>query len=109
MIDTKEQINRVRRELGPRVLEAGEARELTISQVYDTGLDDLWAVVTEPSRIERWFLPVSGELRIGGALFMKQSSDAWAAADIAAGEKPQEALRRADNTYAFYTGTAEPA
>ncbi|WP_229072591.1 SRPBCC family protein [Actinoplanes sp. DH11] len=66
MIDVKEQISTVRRTLGTRVLEAGEARELTISQVYDTDLDDLWDVVTNPARIARWFLPVTGELREGG-------------------------------------------
>ena len=66
MIDVKEQISSVRRELGTRTLEAGEARVLTISQAYDTDLDDLWEVVTTASRIERWFLPISGELREGG-------------------------------------------
>ena len=59
MIDVKEQINAVRRTLGERTLEAGAAKVLTISQVYDTGIDDLWEVVTDPERISRWFLPVS--------------------------------------------------
>ncbi|MEV6303655.1 SRPBCC family protein [Actinoplanes sp. NPDC051861] len=66
MIDVKEQINSVRRDLGTRTLEAGEARVMTISQAYATHLEDLWEVVTDPQRIERWFLPVSGELREGG-------------------------------------------
>ena len=66
MIDIKEQVSAVRRTLGSRVLEAGEARTLTISQVYDTDIDDLWDVVTNPERIPRWFLPVSGDLREGG-------------------------------------------
>ncbi|BFU42513.1 SRPBCC family protein [Krasilnikovia sp. MM14-A1004] len=66
MIDAKEQISAVRRTLGSRVLEAGEARVLTISQVYDTDIDDLWDVVTTAERIGRWFLPVSGDLREGG-------------------------------------------
>jgi uncharacterized protein YndB with AHSA1/START domain len=66
MIDVKEQISEVRRSIGSRVLEAGEARVMTISQVYDTDVDDLWSVVTDPERIPRWFLPVSGDLREGG-------------------------------------------
>lgn len=66
MIDVKQQVNSVRRTLGHRTLEAGEARVSTISQVYDTGIDDLWEVVTRPERIERWFLPVTGELKEGG-------------------------------------------
>ncbi|WP_433307279.1 SRPBCC family protein [Actinoplanes sp. CA-030573] len=66
MIDVRQQISNVRRTLGHRTLEAGEARVSTISQVYDTGIDDLWEVVTRPERIERWFMPVSGELKEGG-------------------------------------------
>jgi len=66
MTAAKEQINAVRRQIGDRVLEAGQARVGTISQVYDTGLDDLWDAVTSAERIARWFLPVSGELREGG-------------------------------------------
>ena len=66
MIDVRHQISAVRRSLGTRVLEAGEARVQTISQVYDTGIDDLWTVVTTPERIRRWFMPVEGELKEGG-------------------------------------------
>ncbi|MGK5685196.1 SRPBCC family protein [Actinoplanes sp. URMC 104] len=66
MIDVSTQISAVRRELGTRTLEAGEARVSTISQVYDTDIDDLWDVVTNPERIPRWFLPIEGDLREGG-------------------------------------------
>lgn len=66
MIDVTEQVNSVRRTLAGRTLEAGEARVLTISQVYETDIDDMWDVVTVPERIARWFLPVSGELHEGG-------------------------------------------
>lgn len=66
MVDVSSQINSVQRKLGKRVLEAGEAVTLTVSQVYDTDLDDLWDACTNAERIPRWFLPVSGELRTGG-------------------------------------------
>ena len=66
MIDVTEQINAVRRTVGARVLEAGEARTVTISQTYDTTVEDLWDACTDPERIARWFLPVSGDLRVGG-------------------------------------------
>ncbi|RKR87625.1 uncharacterized protein YndB with AHSA1/START domain [Micromonospora pisi] len=66
MIDVNHEINAVRRQMGSRVLEAGEARVQTISRVYDTTLDDLWEAVTNADRIARWFLPVSGDLRVGG-------------------------------------------
>jgi uncharacterized protein YndB with AHSA1/START domain len=66
MIDVRTQISAVRRTLGSRTLEAGEARVSTISQVYDTDIEDLWQVVTSAERIPRWFLPISGELKEGG-------------------------------------------
>ncbi|MEV7046646.1 SRPBCC family protein [Amycolatopsis sp. NPDC051061] len=66
MIDVSHQISAVRRTLGDRVLEGKEARVLTISQVYDTDVDDLWDACTNPERIPRWFLPVGGELKLGG-------------------------------------------
>jgi uncharacterized protein YndB with AHSA1/START domain len=66
-IDVEEQINGRTRTLGTRTHEAGELREVVISAVYDTTLDDLWDAVTTAERIERWFLPVSGELRLGGS------------------------------------------
>jgi len=66
MIDVKHQINEVRREVGSKVIDAGQARVITISQTYDGSLDELWDACTSPERIRRWFLPVSGDLRAGG-------------------------------------------
>ncbi|MFE6282248.1 SRPBCC family protein [Streptomyces sp. NPDC057877] len=66
MIDVTHQISAVRRKVGKRVLEAGEARVITIGQTYDAPLDDVWDACTNAERIPRWFLPVSGELRLGG-------------------------------------------
>ena len=66
MIDVTEQINASRRRLGRRTLEAGEARTLTITQTYDAPVEDVWDACTNPERIPRWFLPVSGDLRLGG-------------------------------------------
>lgn len=66
MIDVTHQISEVRREVGSRVLEAGEARVMTVSQSYAGTLEDIWDACTNPERIPRWFLPVSGDLRPGG-------------------------------------------
>ena len=66
MIDVAHQINAVRRRVGTCVLEAGEARTVTISQTYDASIDDVWDACTNPERIPRWFLPISGDLRVGG-------------------------------------------
>ncbi len=66
MIDVDHQISAVRRRIGERVLEAGTARVMTVSQTYDAPQDDVWEACTDPERIARWFMPVSGELRVGG-------------------------------------------
>jgi len=66
MIDVTHQINEARRTVGTRVLEPGEARIITISRTYDSDVADVWDACTNPERIPRWFLPVSGELKAGG-------------------------------------------
>jgi hypothetical protein len=47
MIDVNHQINAVRRAVGTRVLEAGEARVVTVSQSYPTDAADLWDACTD--------------------------------------------------------------
>ena len=66
MTDVSHQTSDVRRTVGRRTIEAGEARVLTATQVYDTDRDDLWEALTTPERLARWFLPVSGDLGVGG-------------------------------------------
>ncbi|WP_067500477.1 SRPBCC family protein [Actinoplanes sp. TFC3] len=66
MVNEDEQVRAVRRTVASRLVEAGEARVATISQVYDTDLEDLWDAVTTAERIPRWFLPISGDLKQGG-------------------------------------------
>jgi uncharacterized protein YndB with AHSA1/START domain len=66
VIDVAHQISAVQRRVGSRVLEAGDARTVTVSQVYDADVEDVWDACTNPERIPRWFLPVTGDLRVGG-------------------------------------------
>jgi uncharacterized protein YndB with AHSA1/START domain len=66
MIDVIHEISAVQRKVGTRTLQAGEARTITITRTYDAPAEDVWDACTNPRRIQRWFLPVSGELRLGG-------------------------------------------
>jgi uncharacterized protein YndB with AHSA1/START domain len=66
VIDVSEHLSAVRRQVGTRTLEVGEARVVTISRTYAATVDEMWDACTSPERIPRWFLPVSGELRPGG-------------------------------------------
>ncbi|WP_422740534.1 SRPBCC family protein [Micromonospora sp. WMMD729] len=66
MFDATEQINAVQRQVGSRTLAAGEARVATLSQTYQATAEDLWDACTNAERIPRWFLPISGDLRLHG-------------------------------------------
>lgn len=46
--------------------EGKPARNVTLARSYDTTVDDLWDAATNPERLPRWFLPVSGDLKLGG-------------------------------------------
>lgn len=74
-IDVDHHINDIRRSVGSRVLEAGEARVMTVSRVYPTDQADLWDACTNPERIPRWFLPVSGDLEVGGRYSLEGNAD----------------------------------
>jgi uncharacterized protein YndB with AHSA1/START domain len=66
-IDVDHQIKAVSRNVGARTIDTGEAHVVTISQGYDTEPADLWDAVTNIERIPRWFLPISGDLTVGGS------------------------------------------
>jgi len=38
---------------------------------YDTTVDDLWDAITTPERLARWFMPVEGDLKLGGRYQLK--------------------------------------
>jgi uncharacterized protein YndB with AHSA1/START domain len=46
--------------------EGKPARVVVAVRTYETTPDDLWEALTDPARLPRWFLPVEGELRLGG-------------------------------------------
>lgn len=66
MIDVVQQIAAIEREVGRGQLPAGEARVARLSRTYDAAIDDVWDALTSPERIGRWFMPVSGDFRLGG-------------------------------------------
>lgn len=46
--------------------EGKPAKAVVATATYETSLEDLWDAVTSAARIKRWFLPVNGELKLGG-------------------------------------------
>ena len=47
-------------------IEGQPARAVTLSRSYPASLAELWQACTDSSRIERWFAPVSGDLKPDG-------------------------------------------
>lgn len=66
MIDSASQINDTHREVGNRRIPAGEGRTVLLRRSYDAPIEDVWGACTDPDRISRWFLPITGDLRVGG-------------------------------------------
>src|SRR3954447_22911298 len=66
MIDIRREIEAVHREVGEGRIAAGDGRAVRLQRTYDAPIDEVWDAVTDPARISRWFLPISGDLRVGG-------------------------------------------
>src|SRR5262249_47013205 len=69
MIDIASQLNAIHRKVEglPPADGSGERVSVLLRRGYDAPIGDVWDAVTQPDRIKRWFLPISGELRVGGS------------------------------------------
>lgn len=84
MIDIASEIDAVQRGVVSGPVDAGEAKVVRLTRTYDAGIGDVWDALTTPERISRWFLPVSGDLRLGGRF----QFEGQAGGSIVACEKP---------------------
>ena len=66
MIDIINQIKAIHREVAQRPAGDGEVVSVLVRREYDATVDDVWDAVTDPVRVKRWFMPLSGDLRVGG-------------------------------------------
>jgi uncharacterized protein YndB with AHSA1/START domain len=70
-LDVERHLGAVKRTVSALERDGKPARCVTLSRLYDTTVDDLWDAVTNPERLPRWFLPVEGDLRLGGRYQLK--------------------------------------
>lgn len=63
MIDVLQELDTLRR----AVVRTDAEVTLEVARRYPADAADVWSALTEPERLARWFLPVSGELRQGGS------------------------------------------
>ncbi len=54
--------------------DGGSAYAVAISRSYAAAAEDLWDAVTNGERIPRWFLPVSGDLEVGGRYQLERNA-----------------------------------
>ena len=63
MIDILEHLNAVQRE----VSRTGETVTVVMRRSYRAEPAEVWDALTDPERMRRWFMPVSGDLKVGGS------------------------------------------
>jgi uncharacterized protein YndB with AHSA1/START domain len=71
MIDVVNELNAVHRELRDGRIPAGEGRSVILRRTYDAPIEDVWDAISSADRINRWFLPITGDLRLGGTYQLK--------------------------------------
>ena len=62
ILDIGRQIGAIRRE----VAEDGDLVRVQMDRRYPSSAADVWDALTDPDRIRRWMMPISGDLRVGG-------------------------------------------
>jgi uncharacterized protein YndB with AHSA1/START domain len=63
VIDILEHINAVQRD----VSRTGETVTVLMRRAYQAAPEELWHALTDPERMRRWFMPVTGDLEVGGS------------------------------------------
>ncbi|MBD7958103.1 SRPBCC domain-containing protein [Microbacterium sp. Sa4CUA7] len=65
MVDVQAQIDAVTRAMRTEQIDGARSYVQVIAQDYPVGIDEVWNATTT-ERIARWFLPVTGDLHVGG-------------------------------------------
>jgi uncharacterized protein YndB with AHSA1/START domain len=92
------ELERVRRSVASETAADGPVHVVELRRTYDAPANDVWDACTNPERIPRWFLPITGDLRLGGR-FQLQGN---AGGEITECEPP----RRLAVTWEFGGGTS---
>ncbi len=69
--DVEHHLGQVDRSVTDLEKDGRPARAVVLSRSYDTDIDDLWDALTTAERIPRWFLPIEGDLCLGGRFQFK--------------------------------------
>lgn len=75
MRDLINELAAVHRQVARESADGDETVRVTMRRQYSTDAADLWSALTEPDRIARWFLPISGDLREGGSFQLEGNAN----------------------------------
>jgi uncharacterized protein YndB with AHSA1/START domain len=53
--------------IGREVADDGDLVRVQMDRRYPSSAADVWEALTDPDRIRRWMMPISGDLRVGGS------------------------------------------
>ncbi|HJZ33003.1 MAG TPA: SRPBCC domain-containing protein, partial [Hyphomicrobiaceae bacterium] len=65
-IDVAQVIGAVTRTVERQDRDGRPARVVIAARSYDAEVAEVWDAMTNAERIPRWFLPITGDLRLGG-------------------------------------------
>jgi len=102
-MDVSAQLDAVARGIETKEVDGVLSFVQTLSQTYPSPIGDVWDAVTTAERIPRWFLPVSGDLRVGGHYQLEGN----AGGEIRSCDPPSAGS--AGYTLTWGTGMGEPA
>lgn len=85
IIDIDNQIGATSRQVAQQHTERGETVVVTLERRYAAEVADVWQAITDPDRVRRWFLPLTGDLREGGTFQLENH----AGGDIMTCEPPR--------------------
>jgi len=88
IIDIAKQIGAISREVSRQHTESGETVAVTLQRRYPADQADVWQAITDPDRVRRWFLPLTGDLREGGSFQL----EGHAGGDIVTCEPPRHLM-----------------
>jgi Activator of Hsp90 ATPase homolog 1-like protein len=86
--DIAKQIGAISREVSRQHTESGETVAVTLQRRYPADQADVWQAITDPVRVRRWFLPLTGDLREGGSFQL----EGHAGGDIVTCEPPRHLM-----------------
>ncbi len=102
MVDVPAQLAAVTRAYRTEERDGRPSHIQSLEQDYPSPIEDVWEAVTSSDRIARWFLPISGELRLGGRYQLEGN----AGGEILACEPPADGAAEYSATWEFGGGVS---